>query len=661
MAAVVDFRDYEQGAERQRLGWSMVALSAMAAPHLLHLAPWISIAAALLAAWRLTAAWRGWKLPGRYARYALAFVAFGGVLATFRTLNGPEAGPALLLLLAMLKLMESQGLRDYHLVMLIAFFLGIANFLYDQTVPLALYMVPAVWLCCIALLNVAHPDGDRSFRESARSTARLLFPALPVATVLFLLFPRISGPLWGITSIKHAGVTGLSPNMAPGDLSELAQSDDVAFLVKFDGPAPPPNLMYWRALVLHDYDGRTWSSGNLPWRAEFQAITTGTALHYAVTLEPNNLPVLYALDLPVKIPDDAGFSASYEISTRAPVTERKIYQAVSYTRYSYGAEEPGWMLHRDLALPRGADPKARALAESWRVTGVSPETLAQDALDYFHDQKFTYTLQPGQLKSADRVDQFLFNTRKGFCEHYAGAFVFLMRAAGIPAHVVIGYQGGTQNPLDGYFVIRQREAHAWAEIWIAGQGWVRVDPTAAVDPARVDEGVGAGLPEDEVAGSLFDTHPWLGNIRNGWDAIDNGWNQWVLAYGPELQEKFYKKVGLDYGNWLQLALVLAGLFTFILGLYWLYLWWERRPPPAPPVVRDYTRFCRRLARLGLARAGYEGPMDYARRVSAVRPDLERDVSDIIDCYVALRYEGTDDPRRLRRLVRVFRPGRARAA
>jgi hypothetical protein len=255
------------------------------------------------------------------------------------------------------------------------------------------------------------------------------------------------------------------------------------------------------------------------------------------------------------------------------------------------------------------------------------------------------------------MDEFLFQTRRGFCEHYAGAFVYLMRAAGIPAHVVIGYQGGAQNPLDDYYVVRQQEAHAWAEVWIPQRGWLRVDPTGAVDPARVEEGLADSLPNEDLAGSIYARYPWLGAVRNSWDALNSGWNNWVLAYGPELQERFYKKVGLEYGNWLQLALVLGGLMGGMLVLYWLYLIWERRPPRLPPVARDYARFCARLARLGLPRAAHEGPLDYARRVVAVRADLERMVWEITDSYIGLRYEEAGDARCLGKLVRGFRPGR----
>ncbi|HEY1991795.1 MAG TPA: DUF3488 and transglutaminase-like domain-containing protein [Gammaproteobacteria bacterium] len=656
MNAVLAPFEFERDLERQRLGWALTGIAAMAAPQVVHIPLWLTACVALLAAWRAAGAWLDWRLPGRYLRYGLAFLAFGAVLAAFRTVNGAEAAGALLLLLAMLKLMEARGLRDYFLLMVIAYFLGIDNFLYDQTIQLALYMVPAVGIASVALLNIAHPDPERSLGTSVRSTVRFLLPALPIAVVLFLLFPRISGPLWGFGSLKKAGTVGLSTTMAPGDLSQLAQSDDIAFHVKFDGVAPPRSELYWRALVLHDYDGKTWRSGNLPWRNKTDARPVGAPVRYHVTLEPNDLAVLYTLDLPESTPDDTYLSASYETLTRGTVTERKLYDVTSYPRASYGADTPGWMLHRDLALPR-SDPKARALAQQWRASAKSQAQVVNDALEMFHTQPFHYTLQPGALTSRDRIDQFLFETRRGFCEHYAGAFVYLMRAAGIPAHVVIGYQGGAPNPVDDYYVIRQREAHAWAEVWVAKRGWVRVDPTGAVDPARVEEGLDDALPNEDVAGSIYDRYPWLGAVRNSWDALDSGWNKWVLAYGPELQARFYSKVGLEYGNWLQLAAVLGGLMAALMAAFWLYLWWGRRPPPLPPVAREYARFCLRLARLGLPRAAHEGPRDYAARVTAVRADLAEAVSEITDRYVELRYEERGELRSLARLVRGFRPRR----
>ena len=657
MNSVVAPLGFEQDMERQRLGWALAGIFVMAAPQALHIPLWLTVCVLFLGAWRAAGAWLHWPLPGRYLRYGLALLSFSAVLAAFRTVNGAEAAGALLFLLAMLKLMEAKGLRDYFLVMVVAYFLGIDNFLYDQTIQLALYMVPAVTIATAAMLNIAHPDPERRLGTSIRDTLRFLLPALPVAAVLFLLFPRISGPLWGFGSLKKAGITGLSTSMSPGDLSQLAQSDAIAFHVKFDGVAPPRSAMYWRALVLHEFDGKTWSSGNLPWRGQADARLTGAPVHYQVTLEPNNLAVLYTLDLPSKLPADTYLSASYETLTHGNITDRKLYDVTSYLRASYGQDTPRWMLHRDLMLPKTGDPRARALAEQWRASAKSPEQVVADALDMFHTQPFHYTLQPGALTGPDRIDQFLFGTRRGFCEHYAGAFVYLMRAAGIPAHVVIGYQGGTQNPLDDYYVIRQQEAHAWAEVWMPQQGWVRVDPTGAVDPARVEEGIGDALPNEDLAGSIYQRYPWLGALRNSWDALDSGWDKWVLAYGPELQSRFYSKVGLEYGNWLQLAVVLGGLMAGLMAAYWLYLWWGRRPPPLPPIAQDYARFCLKLARLGLPRAVHEGPQDYASRVVAARADLATAVDKITECYVGLRYEERGDPRRLARLVRGFRPAR----
>jgi transglutaminase-like putative cysteine protease len=658
VSAAIEFFDYPRRMERLRLLWTLAAFAAMAAPHALHLPPWIMVAAVGLGLWRLAAAWRGWRLPGRYARYGLGIVIFVAVLFTFRTLNGPEAGAGLLLLLSMLKLMEAQGLRDYFLLVVLAYFLGLANFLYDQNIPLALYMLPAVWLTTASLLNATHPDVERGIKASLKNTGRLLLPALPVAAALFLLFPRVPGPLWGIATQKHSGVIGLSTTMTPGDLSQLAESDEVAFRVKFAGAAPPRKQLYWRALVLHDYDGSTWNSGNLPWNRKFAAATHGGIVSYDVTLEPNNLSTLYALDLPLQIPEDTALSSNYEIAARAPVTERKLYHAASYLDSSYGADTPGWMLHRDLVLPGDRNPRTRALAEQWRAAASSSEQVVNDALTMFHEQAFSYTLKPGLLTNSDRVDEFLFGTRRGFCEHYAGAFVILMRAAGIPAHVVIGYQGGEPNPLDDYYVVRQRDAHAWAEVWMPDRGWLRVDPTAAVDPARVEQGLDAALPSDEIPGLLFGDHPWLNGLRNTWDAVNNGWNQWVLAYGPELQEKLFKNVGLDYGNWGQLAIVLAALLILFAMLVSYYLWWQRRPPPPHPVVRDYRRFCVRLAKLGLKREAREGPLDFAERVTRVRPDLEPAVRAITTGYIELRYVEQGDAERFHRLVKTFKPSPA---
>lgn len=647
--------NHEAQLEHLRLWWSLAALVVMTLPHTLHLAGWIIAAAAAIVLWRLGSLYRHWPSVRSYKLIILGLLAFIGVYATYRTFNGPEAGTALLVLLAALKLMESRTLRDYFLLMVIAFFIGIANFLYDQTIPLAIYMIPATWISLAALLNVAHPDPQRSPLVSLKRTTRLVLPALAIAAALFMLFPRIPGPLWGLALPHSSGVTGLSPDMSPGSLSRLARSDAIAFRVKFDGAVPPPDQRYWRALVLHDYDGSTWTSGGILQNGATRITPIGQPLTYQLTLNPNDLHVLYALDVPVQASGEARLTPDLELLTRQRVTQRTRYTATSYTDYRYGADTPRWLQQRDLQLPPRIDPRARELAAQWRASASTPEQIVQDALRMFHEQPFHYTLQPGELTGANPIDEFLFTTRRGFCEHYASAFVFLMRAAGIPAHVVIGYQGGTLNPVDGYYVIRQEDAHAWAEVWLGARGWVRVDPTAAVDPARVDQGMSAALPAAEVPGFYFRTHPWLNSLRNTWDAVNNGWNQWVLAYGPELQRNFFAHLGLDYGSWLQIALALLATIGVILCCLWLGLWWRRRVPRPAATQRAYLRFCAKLAHRGLARAPSEGPLDYARRTSRARPDLAGAIQAITALYIHLRYAGTGDPHLLTRQVRAFRP------
>lgn len=642
-------------SERARLLWVLAALAAMTLPHALHLAPWIVLTAALIALWRLAVVYFHWPLFNRYTRIAFGLLAFAGVYVTYHTFNGPEAGTALLILLAGLKLMEAHSLRDYFLLLLISLFIGIANFLYDQTIPLAIYMVPAVWLVGTAMLNVAHPDSGRKPLAYLKTSGRMLLAALPVALILFLLFPRIPGPLWGLALPQQSGVTGLSTRMSPGSLSQLAQSDAIAFQVRFLNTAPPRSQLYWRALVLHDYDGQVWTAGNQAWIGNRSLSAYGVPVRYQVTLQPNRLHLLYALDLPAQAPANTRLTGDYEILTPQPVDELRLYDAVSYTDYRYGVDVPTWTLQRDLRLPPGIDPRARKLAQQWKATAATPQQVVQDALRLFHDQPFHYTLQPALLTGPDSIDEFLFGTRSGFCEHYASAFVFLMRAAGIPAHVVIGYQGGTRNPVDGYYIVRQEDAHAWAEVWLAGEGWVRVDPTAAVDPARVDQGLAAALPGEEIPGYFFNAHPWVAQLRNTWDAINNSWNQWILAYGPELQSQFFAHIGLAYGNWLELALVLLVAICAVLMLIWTVLWWQHRSPPPSAVQRNYLRFCRKLAARGLARTASEGPLDYAQRVCRARPDLAPAVHAISTLYISLRYAGNGEPRSFAELVRAFRP------
>jgi transglutaminase-like putative cysteine protease len=472
--------------------------------------------------------------------------------------------------------------------------------------------------------------------------------------VLFLLFPRVQGPLWGLPRDAFSGVTGLSDTMSPGTLSQLTLSDAVAFRVQFQGEMPKPNQLYWRGPVLWYFDGASWHMG-----LSFDSSTPsysprGEAVSYAVTLEPHDKRWLFALDLPAKTVPGSRITADYQMLASLPVRQRVRYEMTSHTGYRLGYEGLSPLeRRRSLQLPEGYNWRARALAQNMRRAARDERDMLEQVLGMFRTQQFFYTLSP-PLLGDNPIDDFLFNTRSGFCEHYASAFVFLMRAAGIPARVVTGYQGGELNPIGNYMIVRQSEAHAWAEVWVEDAGWLRVDPTAAVSPLRVESGIAAAIPASSQLPLLArGDMAWLRQLRFTWDSIANSWNQWVLGYNPERQFWLLSRVGLDRANWQTLAMILVaatGLITTVLALAMLRRLSQRT---RDPVAAIYARFCRKLARRGATRAPSEGPADFAERAARQLPDAASAIRAISQMYINLRYGrsgSVDSTRQFRQLV-----------
>ncbi len=642
--------------------WLLAALALAVIANAGHVAPWITLAALGFVAWRFGQMRNGWPLPGQKTRLAMAALALIGVLLSYRTINGADAGTALLMLMAALKLTEARSRREYFLLIVITYFLEIANFLDSQSIPNALLMLPLVLVSTAALLNITRRGPALAAGESLRQAGLLLGLSVPMALIMFVLFPRIPGPLWGISGPGTDAVSGLSDSMSPGAISSLVESDQVAFRVTFDGPPPPPEERYWRGPVLHRFDGKRWTAGWLSRHEAGRIQPIGKPIRYEVTLEANDQHWLFALAMPAQISVPAFLTRDYQLMARHAIKTRLRYRVSSYLHYRTANPLNHFDRIRDLYLPTGIDPRARALAAQWRRSSDSDQEIVNDALRMFRDQPFAYTLHPPPL-SGDRIDDFLFSTRKGFCEHYAEAFTFLMRAAHIPARIVTGYQGGEMNPVGDYMIVRQSDAHAWSEVWLDGRGWVRVDPTAAVAPSRVERGIADALPTaDRLPGFDRRGTSLLGNLSLSWDAVNNAWNQWVLGYGPELQGQFLARFGFEPGNWQQLMLALTVLMALMLLAVAGFFLWQGRSFVDDEVQRAYARFCRRLARRGLARASWEGPRDFALRVSTARPDLARPVMRITALYIGLRYgrgSPTDSARRLTRAVSRFRP-RARA-
>jgi len=653
--------------ERRDTLFMMGATALAVLPQLPHLPAWCSIGFFVLFLWRLGLVFSGRGLPGAPIRLAAAAACTAGVLAQYDTLFGREAGVALLVLFLGLKLMEMRARRDLFVVIFLCFFLLLTGFFHSQSLLSALAAGAAVVALLSTMLTMQFAQREVGIGRRLRIVGTLLLQALPIAGALFLLFPRISGPLWGLPEDAHASRTGLSETMAPGSVSRLALNREVAFRVQFESTAPMQAAMYWRGPALGHFDGRTWRPvrrevGETP-RPQATVPDGGTPLRYRTTLEPHARRWLFALDLPAEVPRGPGLAASvtpeFDVLAADAVLARLRYDGAARLDASIGLNESRLSLQDWLQLPPGRNRRTLELAARWQAEETDGERLVQRALAMFRDNGFSYTLNPPLLDD-DTVDAFLFQTRAGFCEHYASAFVVLMRALDIPARIVTGYQGGEHNPADDYWIVRQSDAHAWTEVWLAGRGWVRVDPTAAVAPERIERGAsGSGL----LAGGTGDTRGLaalglLAPLRLTIDSLAHQWNQWVLSYDRSRQQALLARVGLDAANPRELVGALALALALALGAAALAT--LRRSGPRDPVESAYRDFCDRLAAIGAPRARDETASRYLHRVDRLlEPHDAALARDIVAGYNRLRYDpGTTTPERvrdLRRLVRSFKP------
>ena len=636
--------------------WLQAALALAVAPHVWELPVWLTAVFYGIAAWRGFIALRGRQLPPRGLVLIVAVLAGGAVFVDFRTLFGRDAGVALLVAMTACKLLETRGLRDGVVLVFLGYLLVMSNLLYSQEILLVAYLLAVVLLMLAAQVLIHRQHAGFKALAPLRLTGKMALQAIPVMLILFVLFPRIPGPLWGLPRDAYKGRTGLSEEMTPGTVSELSKSDDVAFRARFTGSIPPPDQLYWRGPVLWNFDGRRWSSGDKAPRTTPVPFTPeGEVLEYTVILEPSNRIWLFALDLPAILPPRSGMTPSFQLLRQEPVNEVYRYEMRSYPRYRTGDLEAAER-NRGLWLPRSGNPRARELVAEWRARNLQPDAVVRAALALFREQAFYYTLNPPLLGS-NSVDEFLFRTRQGFCEHYASAFVFLMRSAGVPARVVTGYQGGERNTFGDYLIVRQSDAHAWAEVWLEERGWVRVDPTAAVAPNRIQQGLYAAVADTEDLPFLIrrGDSRWLRQLAMGWDSLNNSWNEWILAYGPDRQKEFLSGLGFGPVDWadmtVAMTVALGGFSLVVAGLRW------RDQGSRDPVTRAWRRFCARLARRGLTRGAHEGPLAFAERVAGSRPELAESVREIGRLYAVLRYGPVVSPtevRMLQRLVREFR-------
>jgi len=638
-----------------------------AAAILLHagaMPPWITLTALALVAWRLAAALGAARLPGGAVRVLLGLALVAGVLEQFRTLDGLVPGTAMLILMAAIKLLETRSRRDQYVVIGGALFLLLAACLRGQALAwVPLYAADAL-LCCAALAVVADGSGTDAVtvlptRDALALAGRTLLYALPLAVLLFLFFPRLPGHFWALTSGSDA-VTGLGDTMTPGGITHLTASYDIAFRVRFDGRPPPPQERYWRGPVLHEFDGETWRAGRYAPAGGQQLDCLSRPYRYRVDLEPTRRHWWLALDTVMGSPSPSvRYTDDYQLIAAQPLSQPVRYGAVSCVRSRSLAPLSLSARVADLQLPSGRNPQTLALALRLRHQAGSDVDFVRAVLAFLRTGGFSYSLNPPPL-GPNPLDDFLFHTRTGFCGHYASAFVDMMRAGGVPARVVTGYLGGQWNPYDGTLVVRQSDAHAWAEVWLHGRGWTRVDPTAVVAPERLRRGILDLLPGSVSAPErLVHAWPWLGAALERWEALNGWWNERVVGFDSRSQLDLLRQLGLrspalrDAG-WA----FAAALLIWLAGMSWRL---GGEPGAARPdrLGRAYARLCRKLARAGLPRAPHQGPLAYAQDIARRRPDLAARVGPLLQDYAERRFgpAAGGDPRPFERAVARLRAGR----
>ncbi|MEJ2532369.1 MAG: DUF3488 and transglutaminase-like domain-containing protein [Halioglobus sp.] len=665
----------EQQVPRNALVWIIICLFALVAPHVERIPVWVLAVYLLAALWRILVYRGRWSFPGRWVKAALIASGFAGIWFSYRSLIGLEPTVALLLTAFALKLIELAKRKDAYVLLFLGYFICLTEFLFSQDILIVLYSLLNVVLITTALVALHQPGEHQFNRGTIRLAGTMVLQALPLMVVLFFLFPRI-GPLWTVPLKSHTARTGMSDFMKPGDVSRLSQSDDVAFRAQFEGDIPARSSLYWRGLVFSKLEEGAWRSlryYDVP-PAERRAAPVeriGDRVSYSVIMEPTQQHWLYSLRYAQSSSPGVMNAPDFRLFTPVELEDQYRYTADSWPDAALEPDLSDWRRDVELRLPGEANPRTRQWAQSLRADLDSDAAMVEAVLDRFRTGTFTYTLQPPLLSEDNPMDQFLFETRRGFCEHYAYAFVVAMRAAGIPARVVAGYQGGEVNPVNRTVIVHQFDAHAWAEVWLEGEGWRRVDPTASVSPDRIEWGLeravaaeGTFLAESPLSPLRFRGVNWVNQLRLRYDALTYRWQSWVVGFDSEQQFKFLQNLfGEVSGR--RFAAVLLGTWGVALGLIAINLLRKPRINRLTLLDRKYLGVCDRLATLGLARETGESPRSYAARVAQVRPDWAEAFLQISDMYCDLAYADTDghgagDEERLARFLRAVREFRPRS-
>ena len=633
-------------------------------PHVYNVPVPIFVFFAVMLIWRFLTIWKKNWLPHQIIIFLLLLGGIALMFGQYRSVLGRDAGTSLFVMAMGLKLLEIRSQRDIYLVTYLAFIIASSLFLYEQSILMAAYIL---FVCCVLLATLVTINSEKPQTWVAlKKSATIIAQALPIAAVLFVLFPRVEAPRWMLFKNADQAKMGLNDTLEPGSISDLGLSPERVFRVKFKGEIPPPEQRYWRGPTYSYTDGKRWTHENDYNINPFQEAPhfSGKAYQYTVLMEPQNQNWVFAMDLPSEFSGNLQQNGTYQLTSLEPPNTRAEYQITSHPAYNTGQISTSEYGENLQLPPDSVAPEINALVTKLHGFDQPPEVFINALLQHFRKEDFHYTLKP-PLMEEHPIETFLFKTRYGFCSHYATAFVYLMRVAHIPARVVGGYQGGEMNKVGEFLEVRQADAHAWAEVWLEHKGWVRFDPTAAVAPERVEQGVNV---ERQVANQAVDFSPvvsgnasWLKQVRSAWQSVDYNWQRWVINYDRANQSEFLSAFGInDLRTMLYTLLWIVAFITAILA--WFLL--KNNHRQVDKVVRVYDTFCRKLARVKMQRHGNEGARDFAARACAGLPEYSEQILRITDLYIQLRYGKNPAPQlfeQLQQTVARFKVSERRAS
>lgn len=629
----------EQDINQRGLIFLLLSIGLITLPHLLHIPVPIMVFFFILFIWRFVAIWRPAYLPHRALVFLLLLSGIGLLVIMHQGVFGRDAGTAVFVVALGLKLLEIKKSRDVYLISYLAFIVAASQFLYLQNILMAAYILLVSISLCATLICMN--SQSMPYIEALKTAGRILLQALPLMMILFVFFPRAEAPRWSFLQDSNQAKSGLSDTLEPGSISRLGLSAELVFRAKFTGAIPPNSERYWRGPVFSYTDGKQWrQSKDAGFKRYLDKVHfSGQPYHYKILMEPQAKNWVFALDMPATFEPPLYENAYYQLLTSESPGRRAEYQISSYVDYNTGYLTKTEYIN-ELQIPAQPDPRISQLITQLGGFSEAPETFIKHIFRHFRQNDFYYTLMP-PLMQGTPIETFLFDARAGFCGHYASAFVYLLRVAGIPARIVSGYQGGEYNQTGGFIEVRQANAHAWAEVWLAGKGWVRYDPATAVAPERVEQDVNI---EQQIAHNAVSfapiqlnsqTRSWLKQARSLWGTIDYSWHRWVINYDRQHQLNFLS--GLLGIKTLKMMLYwLLGLIAGVTLLLGLYLF--RQPSPSLDKAQlYYVQACRKLAKTGLLRQDNEGAEDFLQRVSVALPQIVDKFAHITRLYVQIRY------------------------